>query len=574
VMPQALAYAALAGLQPQYGLYSAFMGCFVYTLLGSCKDITIGPTALLSLMTYQQVFERNFDYAILLCFLTGCVMILMAALRLGVLVEFISQPVTVGFTTATSLIIVASQLKGLLGISFSSGNFLETLRMVGEHIHETRPWDATMGISSICILLFLRKVKDMYTYDKLKPTKKELIISKALWLLSTSRNALVVLVCSTIAFVFYSNWQETPFVLTGKVKPGIPDFKLPPFGTVLGNRTVGFSEMLSDLGASVVLVPVIAVLGNVAIAKAFASGESVDATQELITLAGCNLLGSFFSSMPITGSFSRSAVNHASGVKTPMGGLYTGVMILLALGALTPYFFFIPKASLAAVIICAVIFMVEYEVIKPMWKASRKDLVPMTATLIACLFLGVEIGILLGTAINIGLLLFYAARPNIEIRKNQTANGIEYIEVIPSASIHFPGVEHLRTSLQTAAKSKLPVVVNCSFMQSTDFTTGKGISSVVKEYRSKRQALYFYLSPPDVKHTLSELCDNFINLSSEEKLNAALYEVRKNGCPEDVTQVVTEMRELKGVEGGGRGEVAEPLLTASTSAKVCKMAAA
>lgn len=197
----------------------------------------------------------------------------------------------------------------------------------------------------------------------------------------------------------------------------MPDFKPPPFHTNLNNRTIEFNEMISDLGASIVLVPIIAVLGNVAIAKAFSTGQIIDATQELFTLSMCNVIGSFFSSMPITGSFSRSAVNHASGVQTAGGGILTGLMVLLALSFLTPYFAFIPKASLAAVIISAVIFMIEYEVLKPMWRSSKKDLVSAFATFIFCLIIGVEFGILIGVAINIVFLLYPSARPSVHVDK-------------------------------------------------------------------------------------------------------------------------------------------------------------
>jgi sodium-independent sulfate anion transporter 11 len=159
----------------------------------------------------------------------------------------------------------------------------------------------------------------------------------------------------------------------------------------------------------------------------------IDATQELFTLSMCNVFGSFFSSMPITGSFSRSAVNHASGVQTPLGGVFTGtlpkkksrffvtlisgIMVLLALGFLTPYFAFIPKASLAAVIISAVIFMIEYEVVKPMWRSSKKDLIATCATFVFCLAIGVEYGILVGVGINIMFLLYPSARPSVYVEK-------------------------------------------------------------------------------------------------------------------------------------------------------------
>lgn len=179
-----------------------------------------------------------------------------------------------------------------------------------------------------------------------KPTRERKILAKIIWLISTARNAIVVIVCSTIAYKMESTKSGAPFVLTGPVKSGLPSFGLPPFSTKMNERELGFIEMCTELGPAIFLVPIIGVLGNVAIAKAFANGASVDATQELLTLGLCNVLGSCASAMPVTGSFSRSAVNHASGVKTPMSGLYTGLLIILALSLLTPYFYFIPKGML------------------------------------------------------------------------------------------------------------------------------------------------------------------------------------------------------------------------------------
>jgi sodium-independent sulfate anion transporter 11 len=254
----------------QYGLYSAFVGCFVYTVFGTCKDITIGPTALMALMTYQQIVGRNTDYAILLCFLCGIVQLAMAILHLGVLIDFISIPVTVGFTSATSVIIMTSQLKSLLGLKISSSGFLDTITKVFKNIHQTRLPDFMLGAVCIGILMLLRKLKDLKIASKdHKPTKKERMVNRSLWLISTSRNALVVIICSTAAYLYETWGAGSPFRLTGTVRPGLPDFKAPPFETLLNNRTVSFGEMVSDLGTSVVLVPVIGVLGNVAIAKAF-----------------------------------------------------------------------------------------------------------------------------------------------------------------------------------------------------------------------------------------------------------------------------------------------------------------
>ncbi|KAJ3624258.1 hypothetical protein MTP99_017898 [Tenebrio molitor] len=543
VMPQALAYATLAGLEPQYGLYSAFVGCFVYTVFGTCKDITIGPTALMALMTYQQIVGRNTDYAILLCFLCGIVQLAMAILHLGVLIDFISIPVTVGFTSATSVIIMTSQLKSLLGLKISSSGFLDTITKVFKNIHQTRLPDFMLGAVCIGILMLLRKLKDLKIASKdHKPTKKERMVNRSLWLISTSRNALVVIICSTAAYLYETWGAGSPFRLTGTVRPGLPDFKAPPFETLLNNRTVSFGEMVSDLGTSVVLVPVIGVLGNVAIAKAFASGHMIDATQELFTLSMCNVFGSFFSSMPITGSFSRSAVNHASGVQTPLGGVFTGIMVLLALGFLTPYFAFIPKASLAAVIISAVIFMIEYEVVKPMWRSSKKDLIATCATFVFCLAIGVEYGILVGVGINIMFLLYPSARPSVYVEKMKTAtSGIEYVMITPGNSLYFPAVDFIKTSVGKAGVNakNLPVVIDCRFILGADFTAAKGISALINEFLIRRQSLYFLNTREEVVSVFRGVFDtDFKYFSSKEEVESVLEDDKRKELESEETHLL------------------------------------
>ncbi|RVE51301.1 hypothetical protein evm_004105 [Chilo suppressalis] len=522
VIPQALAYATLAGLDPQYGLYSSFMGCFVYIFFGSCKDITLGPTALMALMTYQQIQNRNPDYAVLLCFLTGVVQLIMGILQLGVLIDFISVPVTVGFTSATSVIIAVSQIKSLLGLQFKSAGFLDTLQKVFENIPNSRLADSTLGISCIIILLLMRKIKDI----NLSPRRKK--FKKALWLLSTSRNALVVILCSVTAY-FMETYSTGLFKLTGTVREGLPSWTAPPFSTSYGGRNVTFLEMCSDLGSSIVLVPVIGVLGNVAIAKAFASGETVDATQELITLSFSNILGSFVTAMPITGSFSRSAVNHASGVATQMGSLYTGALVLLALSLLTPYFYYIPKASLAAVIISAVIFMIEYEVVKPMWHSRRADLVPAFATFALCLAIGVELGILAGIAINVVLLLYPSARPQLDAEIVTNASGFSYVLVTVGNSLYFPSVEYIRQYVERAAKKQggcsMPVVIDCRYVLGADFTAAKGLCALSSSLSARGQPLVLLSPRANVAAVFSGAKSSVLVVPTAAELDATLQSI-------------------------------------------------
>lgn len=510
VLPQGLAYSTLAGLEPQYGLYSAFIGGVVYAFIGGCREVTIGPTALLALMTSRHTGlggNSGPHLAVLLCFLAGIVEFVMALLKLGALVDLISLPVTIGFTSATALIIGSSQLKGLLGIQGSSGGsgFTATIKYIFEKIHELRPTDTLLGVGSIAILLLLRKLKDIKTPENASQHRK--LLGGALWLISTARNAIIVILSSFVAYYCYQQGQE-PFILTGKVKSGLPGFDLPPFETykVVGNETVHMSlgDMVSELGLSIFLVPVIAVLGNVAISKAF-GGAGIDATKELIALSLSNVFGSFFSSIPVTGSFSRSAVNHASGVRTPIGGIYTGILVLLALSVLTPYFRYIPRAALSAVIISAVIFMIEYEVVKPLWKCSKRELFTVTLTLVLSLLVGVEIGLLSGVLLDIAFLVQRTARPVLSINESFSLSGISYVLVKPRNSLLcFPAIEYVRNGINSAIKEKDPsfIVLDCHNVLELDYTAAKGIGSLKKELASKDITMVILAPSEEVKLVL------------------------------------------------------------------------
>lgn len=246
-----------------------------------------------------------------------------------------------------------------------------------------------------------------------EPTKTQKILTKLFWLIGTSRNAILVVVGGFIGYLFQENSEDgvIPFVVIGDVPPGLPDVQVPPFSH--GDYT--FIDMVTNLGSGLIVVPLVALLEDIAICKAFSDGSAVDATQELLAIGVSNIGNSFVQAFPITGALSRGAVNNASGAKTPLGGLYTGVLVIVALLYFTPYFYFIPKAALAAIIIAAVVFMVEVKIVKPMWRSKRSDLIPGLTTFIACLVIALEIGILIGIGVNLLFILYHAARPKISI---------------------------------------------------------------------------------------------------------------------------------------------------------------
>ncbi|XP_046734341.1 sodium-independent sulfate anion transporter-like isoform X2 [Diprion similis] len=533
VIPQAIAYASVAGVPPQYGLYSSFMACFVYTILGPCKDVPVGPTAILAILTKETLHKANLgpEFAILLTFVSGCVMLLMGILQLGFLIDFISGPVSVGFTSAAAIIIATSQVKDILGLNFTAAKFLHVWQSIFEHISETRLWDAVLGVVCMIVLLLLRKLKDLpiTPKDAKEPTPFQKSILSCLWFISTSRNILIVVICSVGCYLIEAHAGTSPVILTGYVKPGLPSFETPPFTGVGGNETfLHFADTLSALGSGCFVLPLLSLLESIAISKVFSNGKQIDATQEMLALGTCNIVSAFVSSIPVTGGLSRGAVNNASGVKTTMGGVYTGLMVLLSLQFLTPYFYYIPKTALAAVIIAAVVFMVEFQVIKPMWRTKKIDLIPAFATFLCCLFIRLELGIVIGIGINLLFLLYASARPTLNVRKATSASGCEYLVITPDRSLVFPSVEYVRAvvSKQGLRQGKtVPVVIDSTHIQAADFTAAKGVKILVQDFASRGQPLLFHNLKPSVVEIFRGVKPSDLRCSaSETELNDYLKE--------------------------------------------------
>ncbi|XP_070172394.1 sodium-independent sulfate anion transporter isoform X2 [Polyergus mexicanus] len=493
-IPQGIAYAIVAGLSAQYGLYSSFMGCFVYLVFGSSKDVTVGPTAIMALLVQKHVMKLGEDLAVLMCFLSGAVITIMGMLHLGFLVDFISMPVICGFSNAAAIIIATSQLNTLLGIKGRSDSFIDAISKVINQINEIQLWDTALGMCSMVMLVLLKKI----------PGKKSgSPFEKFMWLISLARNAIVVIIGTLIAYVLFS-YEIKPFQITGNITEGLPPFSLPPFTVVNGNHTYTFVTLVREFGSSIISIPLIAILESIAIAKAFAKGNTLDANQEMLALGLCNIFGSFVRSMPITGSFTRTAVNNASGVKTPMGGVITGSLVLLACGLLTSTFKFIPKATLAAVIIIAMFYMFEIHIFIVLWRTKKIDLVPLTVTLLCCLAIGLEYGMIAGIAVNLILLLYFAARPGLLIEE-RIVDGLTVLFVSPKQSLSFPAAEYLRERIMSWCDKRLgnlSVIVEGRHVLRIDATVAKNLALLVSDLAARDQKVIFWNWCEDAKQTL------------------------------------------------------------------------
>ncbi|XP_055902228.1 sodium-independent sulfate anion transporter [Eupeodes corollae] len=531
VIPQALAYSGIAGLPAAYGLYGSFLGCFVYIFLGSCKDVPIGPTAIAALLTFQTA-HGSWEKAVLLCLLCGIVELLMGLFNLGFLIDFVSGPVSSGFTSAVSLIIVTSQIKDILGIAAKGSTFIEIWLHIFENIRETRFFDTILGLTCIVILLTMRRLASFKIGGKEESswTNFHKIMNKIIWIIGTSRNAILVIVCGAMGYYFNSTEHGIPFKVIGYIPPGLPTFQLPPFSittnTTDGLKTETFAELISGMGSGLIVVPLISLMENIAICKAFANGKPVDATQELIAIGAANIVNSFVQGFPGTGALSRGAVNHASGVRTPMGNIYSGALVICALMFFTPYFAFIPKPSLAAIIIAAVVFMVEVKVIKPMWRSKKIDLIPGLATFLACLALPLEVGILLGIGLNVIFILYHAARPKITTENLTTPGGIEYLMITPDRCLIFPSVDYVRNLVtKQSMRQNIPVVIDASHVYGADFTAATVIESLFNDFAGRGQLLFFYNLKPSVCSVFESLTPaDFAVYYQEEQLDELLKE--------------------------------------------------
>jgi len=529
MMPQSIAYASLAGLSPQFGLYSAFLGSYLYVVFGTIKEVSIGPTAVMSLLTYEFTHGLGIEYIVLLTFLNGCIELIMGLLNLGFIIDFISAPVTSGFTSAYSIIIIASQLKSLFGLQkFNTKGFIDNISKLITHMHEIKIWDTILGVFCITCLLILRKAQDIHmgSGDQ-NLTIHQKRIKKSLWFLSISRNAIIVVISAVLAY-YFETAGPSPFILSGKIESGLPSFSLPPFSIQENNSTVTFLDMCSELGLGIVVIPMVAILANVAIAKAFVTGPSVDATQEMLTLGVCNILGSCVQSMPTCGALTRSAVSNASGARTPMVGLYSGTVIVLALSLLAPYFYYIPRTTLAAVLIAAVSFMIDWKILNTLWKCNKRDLFLVVLTFVSCLGLGVEIGLLIGVIANMVFLLYLWARPNINITTSKTPTGSEYVMVTPDIGLMYPAANYMYTSVNKAGMnqdgSPLPVIINCTYIKGVDCTTAMVLKVIYRTFQNRQQTLILFNVKPEIKFMLQNTdvktlpcCD------SEEEIVEILY---------------------------------------------------
>lgn len=329
---------------------------------------------------------------------------------------------------------------------------------------------------------------------------------------------MIVVIGGSLAYGFSLNGLQ-PFKLTGHVEAGLPPFHVPPLSITNNGTYYSFSDMVSVMGTSIITIPLVSILEIISIGKAFSKDKIVDATQEMLALGMCNLAVAFVSPLPVAGSFTRTAINNSSGVKTSLGCAVTTAMLMLALAVLADAFYYIPKATLASVVISAMIFMVDYRGMAEIWRVKKLDMVPFLGTVIACIFLGLDYGILIGIAINCCILLYLISTPKIEMQMSLVED-VWVLTVRPAMDLTFSSAEYLRDRVIRAVVTAIEnpvdlVVLDGSSVNFVDTTAVKNLASVENDLRSREVGLVLWRWDRNTAGGLVRLKDGFRALLSD-----------------------------------------------------------
>ncbi|MCL6417207.1 sulfate permease [Aestuariirhabdus sp. Z084] len=405
LIPQSLAYAMLAGVPPEMGLYASILPLIAYAIFGTSRTLSVGPVAVVSLMTATAISKFSdagtIDYinaAIILALLSGLMLILMGLLRFGFLANFLSHPVVAGFITASGIIIALGQLKHILGIQAQGDNVLELGHTLFAQLGQVNPLTCGVGISALLFLFWAR------TY--LKPTLMKLGIGDNLADKLVKAGPVFVVIATTVAAYLF-DFAAQGVAIVGTVPQGLPSLQLPDFSF----------ELWSSLATSALLISTIGYVESVSVGKTLAAKrrQRIDPNQELIGLGSANVASAVSAGFPVTGGFSRSVVNFDAGAETPAASILTALGITAVALFLTPYLYYLPQATLAAAIIVAVLSLVDFSSIRHAWHCSRSDFYGLAITIAITLFFGVERGVLSGVVVSIAIHLYRTSRPHMAV---------------------------------------------------------------------------------------------------------------------------------------------------------------
>ena len=497
LIPQGMAYAIIAGLPPVYGLYASLVPIIVYAILGTSRQLAVGPVAMDSLLVASFIgtlAEIGTDYyislAIFLATIMGAIQLIMGILRMGFLVNFLSKPVINGFTSAAAIIIGLSQLKHLLGADIPRSNQIQYLLVnIYNNISYIHLPTITIGIIAILIISLIKKFK-----------------------IRIPAPLIVVVLGTSIVGGLSLNQEGVKIV--GEIPSGFPSFILPDINFAL----------LKTILPMAFTIALVAFMEAISVAKAIQPKHNdyeIDSNKELIALGAANLIGSFFQSYPTTGGFSRTAVNDQSGAKTPLASLISVALIALTLLFFTPLFYYLPKSILAAIILVAVFGLIDIQYPKKLWKSNKVEFFMLLATFVTTLTIGITTGIITGVILSLIVMIYFSTRPHIAIlgripNTNQFRNidRFDHLETRDDvliirfdAQMYFANSQYFKDKLGSLIKEKPYLKLLILNMESVNMIDSSSINMLQRVHDnliSKNIKVYFTGTIGPVRDVLSK----------------------------------------------------------------------
>ncbi|MGB0664420.1 MAG: SulP family inorganic anion transporter [Pontibacterium sp.] len=500
LIPQSLAYALLAGVPPEVGLYASILPLIAYALWGSSRTLSVGPVAVLSLMTAAtlgSVVDPNSssaaaDYltaATTLALLSGVFLTIMGLLKLGFIANFLSHSVISGFITASGVIIALSQMKHMLGVSAHGDTLTELIPSLLSHVSELNFFSLSLGALVLIGLLLIRsQLGSLLTGFGIAKQKASTLVKVA---------PILVIVASIIAAALF-NLEAKGVALTGAIPAGLPSlqFSLPSW------------ELIKALSLPALMLSIIGYVESISVGKTLAAkrAQRVEPNQELLGLGAANISSAISGGFPVTGGFSRSVVNFDAGAQTQAASIFAALGIALASLLLTPWLYYLPKAALAATIIVAVITLIDFSMLKTTWSISRRDFWAALTTIIVTLFLGVEPGVACGVALSLGIHLYQTSVPHIaevglitgtehfrNVRRYQVETCPRALCLRPDESLFFANAAYLEEVINRLVYERdavAHVVIQCSAINEVDFSALETLEALNERLSNQGIALH------------------------------------------------------------------------------------
>ncbi len=455
LVPQGMAYAVLAGLPPELGLYASIIPPLIYAFTGSSRTIAIGPVSVAAILVASAMISLGKvpgtpEYiadVIMLSALCGSLLIVMALFRLGGLSNFLSHPVLNGFTSAAAIIIIISQIKNLTGLNVPRGDsVINKLSYVAENASQFKLPTFSLGLACILGLVFLKPVIEKLSIKCNIDNQHARALGRT--------GPLFIVVIST-ALVFLLKLDSYDVSTVGNIPSGFPEFSL------------GFikSANFKDLIPSAIIITIIAYVETVSIAKVLANRrrQKIHPNQEMMALGLSNLGSAVIGSMPIAGGFSRSMVNFTAGAKTQLASIVTALLVAVVAIWFTPYFYYMPHATLAAIIIMAVIPLIDVDAALSTWRYDKGDFSTLFITFTGVLVFDLETGLILGVLLSLGIHQWKAGHPHVAIvgrvpetehfrnvRRHQVESWPELLLIRIDESLYFANIAYLQDVISSA----------------------------------------------------------------------------------------------------------------------------